>query len=189
MRILFCLLLAFSFTAGAQTRKKERKPKSNQVSAEQIEKAKDLPGAIVIRTKIGNPKEVAVLHLNEKLAKNQRVAKDAPFEQIALKGEVKELTFVPAAGKERDATSSTAALRMGWGGGWGWHGGGYGYRGGYYGGYRPYYGYGSYYGGYIPSYSYAGYYYPYSRLYSYVDDDYSYEVCGCSSYYCGGYGY
>lgn len=202
MRILFTLLLAFTFSATAQEHKKERKPKGSQVTAEQIEKAKDLPGTIVIRTSMNDPKNVSVLHLNEKLAKNQRVATDAPFEQVALKGEVKELVFVPNSGKERDASSSTAAWRVGWGGGF--HGGGYGYRGGFgyrggYGyaggyGYRGGYGYGGYgygggYGGYWPSYYYGGYGYPYVPYYSYYDAGYSYSVCGCPRYYCGGYGY
>jgi hypothetical protein len=202
MRILFSLLLAFTFTATAQEHKKERKPKGYRVTAEQIEKAKDLPGTVVIRTKICNKndkacaKEVAVLQLNDKLAKNQRVAADAAFEQIAVNGEVKELNFVPQkGGNQRDATSATPAVRYGWGGG-GFRGGfirgpnggviaggrwGGAWGGGRWGGY----GWG---GGYWPSYTYGGYYYPYQPYYSYVDAGYSYSVCGCPTYYCGGYG-
>lgn len=184
MRILFGLL--FLMGSAAMAHELNRQP----VSAQQIEKAKDLPGTIVIRVNKNNPKDVAVLHLKQKLAKNQRVDKNAPFEQIAVNGEVHQLVFVPQQGKERDATSSTAAWRFGWGGGWGHGGWGHG---GWYGGYRGYYG-GPYYGGYYPSYYYpsyyyGSYYYPYQPIYSYYDSVYSYSVCGCPSYYCGGYGY
>jgi hypothetical protein len=163
-----------------------------QLTAKQIELAKDLPQTVVIRTdkKTG---ETEVVHLKEKLAPGKKVA-NLKFEKIAMNAEVTGIAFDSK--NEKDITSSTSS----WGfaiGGWGRRGyayggaspyyrGYYGYNGGYYGGYgyyNPYYT--SYYNNcgyynncYYPNYNYYGVNYGYTPYYGYSDNCYNYAYFG-----------
>lgn len=153
----------------------------NTVSAQQIEKAKDLPQTLIVRTSLTNPKDVQVVHLKERLAPGKKLT-GLQFEQVAMNSE--KIGIAYDSSNELDRTTSTASWAFGYVGprggiyARGGYGGGYGgYYGGAYGGYRGGYGgyYGAGYGGYYPSY---GGYYP-SYGYGYGN--------GCGYGGCGGY--
>jgi len=199
------LILALALVAGSAATAHESDVVST-VTQQQIEKAKELPQTVVIRRNLKDPKDVAVVHLGEKLAPNTKLSK-AQFEKIALNAEVTGIAFDST--NEKDARSSTSSWAFGvygrgpyggvvaagaWGRpGYGYggaavyarpgygYGGGYGYNDGYYGGGYAY-GYGG--GGgcynncYAPVYNYGGYQYNYASYYSYQSAGYAYDYCG-----------
>lgn len=148
------------------------------VSQHQIEKAKEIPGTIVIRRAKNNPKEVAVVHLKDKVKPGTKLT-SLQFEKMALNAEKTGIAYDSK--NELDARSSTSSWSFGL-----YYNPGYNYyRPSYYsstyrytGAYSRsgYYGYGNSY--YQPSYSYSGYRYNYQAYYSYSDRYYDYDYCG-----------
>lgn len=144
-------------------------------SADQIEKAKDLPTTVVVRQSKSDPSKIEVVHLKEHLPKG-KILSNLKFEKAAMNSEAHGIAF--DSGNELDKTSSTSSWRFGWGGygmgGWG-GGMGYGYGMGYGWG-RPYYGMGM--GWAYPYYNYAGYGYGYYPYWGYSDMYWNYAYCG-----------
>ncbi len=154
------------------------------VSQQQIEKAKEIPGTIVIRRAKNNPQEVAVVHLKDKVKPGTKLT-SLQFEKMALNAEKTGIAYDSK--NELDARSSTSSWSFGiyynpgynyyrpsyysnsyrYGAG---YGSGYGYS-------NNYYGRSAYYSYYQPSYNYSGYRYNYQAYYSYSDRYYNYDYC------------
>ncbi len=171
----------------------------NTVSTEQIDAAKILPRTTVIRVNKNDPTDVAIVHLNEKVAAGTNL-ENLKFQEVAINTEIRELNFDST--NEKDLTSSTSS--------WGFanYNGprrNFGYyngpnsSGAYYNGPRVNayaYSNNNYYprynNGYYPNYNYSSYYRP-----SYVVQNscintpyYNYEGCGYyPQYYVNNYSY
>lgn len=176
-KLVCALVFAMSLPAFAHELDSER-----TVSAEQVEKAQNLPQTTVVRVSKTDPNDVQVVHLNEKLPAGKKV-ENLKFEKVALNAEVSGLAV--NSGNELDATSSTSSWSFGYYGynnynrgyvGYG-YGRGYGYGVRTYGYTRPYYAPTTYSPYYYPTYRYAGYSYNYAPYWSYSDSVYNYAYC------------
>lgn len=160
------------------------------VSAQQIDRAKELPATTIVRISKNDPSQVEVAFVKDPVRAGDKV-QNLKFEKMAMNAEKTGLAY--DANNELDATSSTSSwvfaaggFRRPWYGYAGyrpWVGGGYGYPNAYYYNsyYSPYYRpmYTPYYNAaYYPSYAYAGYTYNYYPYYTYADAGYNYAYCG-----------
>ena len=174
--IIFAAALVFGPATLAN--ELDREATTPNFSAEQIERAKELPQTVIVRVKIDDPKHVEVVHLAQRLKPGQKLDNLA-FEKMALNAEKVGVAYAPK--NELDKTTSTPSWRFGWGGGWGGMGGwgmggmgmgwgmgcGCGWGGGAY--MNP---------AFYPGFAYGGYGYGYAPYWGYMSGGYMYGYTG-----------